>query len=68
MGVNCELCIDGYYRPLGVDHRNLDACVPCQCSGPGTSGLCVKDDSLIADGIVSMILCCIVICLRQMLT
>lgn len=40
-GNNCELCLDGYYRPLnsGLDQP----CLPCQCDSKGSSGSCLKD-------------------------
>ena len=46
MGINCELCMDGYYRPGEVAHYRVDACHACLCDGPGTSGLCVKDSTM----------------------
>ena len=52
MGVNCELCEDGYYRPSDVDPRRPDSCLPCLCDGPGAVGVCIKDDSRLMDGIV----------------
>ncbi|KAI0219269.1 Laminin subunit alpha-2 [Lamellibrachia satsuma] len=46
MGINCELCADGYYRPRGIDQRRPDSCQMCLCDGPGSIGLCVKDSLL----------------------
>ncbi len=45
MGVNCELCVDGYYRPVGRDQHDPEACVPCYCDPVGSTGMCVKDAS-----------------------
>ncbi|CAN7938715.1 unnamed protein product, partial [Ixodes hexagonus] len=52
VGVNCERCQEGYFRPRGVprDHRN--PCRKCSCSGPGATGNCVADDSHIHEGLV----------------
>ncbi|XP_064107459.1 laminin subunit alpha lam-3-like isoform X1 [Macrobrachium nipponense] len=44
-GVNCEKCREGFYRPRGIARTASQPCLPCQCSGPGTGGLCVPDDS-----------------------
>ena len=52
MGMNCELCQDGYFRPAEVDHRRPDACQPCNCDGAGTVGICIKDDSRKDEGLV----------------
>ena len=57
MGVNCELCADGFYRPQGIDHRSPDACRPCDCDTHGATGHCVKDDSHVMEGFVSLIHC-----------
>ncbi|XP_063590781.1 laminin subunit alpha lam-3-like isoform X2 [Penaeus indicus] len=43
-GVNCERCQAGFYRPQGVAADAPRPCLPCDCSGPGTSGRCVQDD------------------------
>ncbi|XP_075525225.1 wing blister isoform X1 [Dermacentor variabilis] len=50
-GINCEHCEDGYFRPRGVprDHRN--PCRKCSCSGPGTTGSCIGDDSHVQEGL-----------------
>jgi hypothetical protein len=53
MGINCEMCEDGYYRPSGVDHRRPDACQLCLCDVIGSTRHCVKDDSDEHLGIVS---------------
>lgn len=43
-GINCEQCLDGYYRPRGVPVDARGACIQCQCSGPGMSGLCIQNE------------------------
>ncbi|KAM8822118.1 laminin subunit alpha-1 isoform 2-T2 [Synchiropus picturatus] len=45
-GINCETCIDGYYRPAQVSPYSDSPCIQCDCdpSGSATS-LCSKDDS-----------------------
>ncbi|XP_076315810.1 laminin subunit alpha-1-like [Tachypleus tridentatus] len=45
VGVNCETCEDGYYRPSGVSRWDINPCRKCNCSGPGSTGSCIKDDS-----------------------
>ena len=63
MGINCELCADGFYRPIyGESANDLSvraqyACVPCDCNeGVGTTGLCVKESSCDVDAMVREIL------------
>ena len=50
MGINCELCSDGFYRPSDVDHWDVNACRPCDCDTHGATGHCVKDDSKVLEG------------------
>ncbi|XP_055952530.1 laminin subunit alpha-1-like isoform X1 [Argiope bruennichi] len=50
-GLNCEHCEDGYYRPSQVPRNHTKPCRKCQCSGPGMTGLCVKDDSHLLEGL-----------------
>ena len=58
MGINCEMCEDGFYRPAGIAHYHPDACHMCLCDTIGTmNNLCVKDSSLELDGIVSDLVC-----------
>ncbi|XP_023338185.1 laminin subunit alpha-1, partial [Eurytemora carolleeae] len=47
-GVNCERCVDGYYRPNGVSRFDPKPCVPCSCSTPGSQGVskCYADSEL----------------------
>ncbi|XP_047649706.1 laminin subunit alpha-1 isoform X2 [Phacochoerus africanus] len=45
MGINCEACIDGYYRPHGVSPSEDNPCHPCDCDPLGSlSSVCIKDD------------------------
>ncbi|XP_036620494.1 laminin subunit alpha-1 [Trichosurus vulpecula] len=44
-GINCETCIDGYYRPHKVSPYENNPCLPCNCDPFGSlSSVCVKDD------------------------
>ncbi|XP_012943161.1 laminin subunit alpha isoform X2 [Aplysia californica] len=40
MGINCEQCVSGYYRPLGVPRNATDACRPCECDLRVSTGEC----------------------------
>ncbi|XP_070556677.1 laminin subunit alpha-2-like [Ptychodera flava] len=58
MGINCELCIDRYYRPANVLRTDPDPCIPCSCNPFGIRevpdmafGSCVKDDSQVNEGL-----------------
>ncbi|XP_054980794.1 laminin subunit alpha-1 [Sorex araneus] len=45
MGINCETCIDGYYRPHKVSPYEDNPCLPCDCDPVGShSSVCIKDD------------------------
>ncbi|XP_038603188.1 laminin subunit alpha-1 [Tachyglossus aculeatus] len=45
-GINCETCIDGYYRPHKVSPYENNPCLPCDCDPFGSlSYNCIKDDS-----------------------
>uniref|UniRef100_A0A4W2BS50 Basement membrane-specific heparan sulfate proteoglycan core protein n=1 Tax=Bos indicus x Bos taurus TaxID=30522 RepID=A0A4W2BS50_BOBOX len=45
MGVNCETCVDGYYRPHGVSPYEDHPCRPCDCDPVGSlNSVCIKDD------------------------
>ncbi|XP_066103211.1 laminin subunit alpha-1 [Saccopteryx bilineata] len=45
MGINCETCIDGYYRPHKVSPYEDNPCHPCDCDPVGSlSSVCIKDD------------------------
>uniref|UniRef100_A0A3Q3M3K7 Laminin subunit alpha 3 n=1 Tax=Mastacembelus armatus TaxID=205130 RepID=A0A3Q3M3K7_9TELE len=37
-GVNCERCIEGFYRPYGVRPESPTGCIPCRCDERTTSG------------------------------
>ncbi|XP_078274826.1 laminin subunit alpha-5 [Rhinoraja longicauda] len=39
-GVNCERCVDGYYRAPDVPAESLDACIPCNCNSEFTDATC----------------------------
>ncbi|NXI45933.1 LAMA2 protein, partial [Galbula dea] len=44
-GINCETCIDGYFRPKGVLPDSPDPCQPCSCDLNGSlHDTCVKDE------------------------
>uniref|UniRef100_A0A663E5D9 Laminin subunit alpha-2 n=1 Tax=Aquila chrysaetos chrysaetos TaxID=223781 RepID=A0A663E5D9_AQUCH len=44
-GINCETCVDGYFRPKGVLADSPDPCQPCSCDPNGSlHDTCVKDE------------------------
>ncbi|NXO52653.1 LAMA2 protein, partial [Aramus guarauna] len=44
-GINCETCVDGYFRPKGVLPDSPDPCQPCYCDPNGSlHDTCVKDE------------------------
>ncbi|XP_078505044.1 laminin subunit alpha-2 isoform X4 [Lissotriton helveticus] len=44
-GVNCETCIDGYFRPKGVSPEDPNPCRSCRCDPIGSlHDICVKDE------------------------
>ncbi|XP_021041837.1 laminin subunit alpha-1 isoform X1 [Mus caroli] len=44
-GINCETCIDQYYRPHKVSPYDDHPCRPCDCDPVGSlSSVCIKDD------------------------
>ena len=53
MGTNCEFCADGYWRQPGADPADPYGCRPCDCDQLGSTGVCIKDDSLNCEGYVS---------------
>jgi laminin alpha 1/2 len=57
MGINCEKCEPGYYRPKGVGMDDPNPCVKCGCVGlVGSLGVCYTDADhalLVRDGKVS---------------
>ncbi|XP_077077225.1 laminin subunit alpha-2 isoform X5 [Siphateles boraxobius] len=45
-GINCQSCIDGYYRPSGVSPVERWPCRPCSCDLRGSlHSACVPDES-----------------------
>ncbi|KAM6465703.1 laminin subunit alpha-2 isoform 2-T2 [Liasis olivaceus] len=50
-GINCETCIDGYFRPKGLHPRDHQPCQPCHCYSEGSlDGTCVKDEKQATGG------------------
>ncbi|KAL7987769.1 hypothetical protein Chor_006688, partial [Crotalus horridus] len=50
-GINCETCIDGYFRPKGIHPKNHQPCRPCHCYSVGSlDGTCVKDEKQATGG------------------
>ncbi|XP_041500327.1 laminin subunit alpha-1-like [Microtus oregoni] len=44
-GINCETCVDQYYRPHKVSPYEDQPCRPCDCDPVGSlSAVCIKDD------------------------
>uniref|UniRef100_A0A8C9ZMT2 Laminin subunit alpha 3 n=1 Tax=Sander lucioperca TaxID=283035 RepID=A0A8C9ZMT2_SANLU len=37
-GVNCEQCLEGFYRPYGVPPESPTGCIPCRCDERTTVG------------------------------
>ncbi|XP_067834515.1 laminin subunit alpha-1 isoform X2 [Heptranchias perlo] len=45
-GINCETCINGFYRPYKMSPFDRDPCLPCGCDSAGSiNTTCVKDDN-----------------------
>ncbi|XP_074471145.1 laminin subunit alpha-2 isoform X1 [Sebastes fasciatus] len=45
-GINCQMCISGFYRPTGVSIEEENPCIPCSCDSHGSiSQSCVEDSS-----------------------
>ncbi|XP_038582234.1 laminin subunit alpha-2 isoform X4 [Micropterus salmoides] len=45
-GVNCQTCVAGFYRPVGVSAEEENPCIPCSCDSHGSiSKSCVADSS-----------------------
>lgn len=42
-GINCEQCIENYYRPYGVGADAEIPCIQCDCSPIGSLGVCSSD-------------------------
>lgn len=55
-GLNCERCLDGFYRPRGFSPTASSPCRPCACRETFTStSLCVPDSSREDEGLVSLL-------------
>ncbi|KAI8787320.1 laminin subunit alpha-1 [Biomphalaria glabrata] len=51
-GINCERCIDGYYRPTGMTAYMRRPCRKCNCQeSQTTTGHCVQDESRLHEGL-----------------
>ncbi|XP_062857847.1 laminin subunit alpha-2 [Trichomycterus rosablanca] len=51
-GINCQSCIDGYYRPRGVSPDDPRPCRPCSCDPSGSiSTVCVPDETRASAGL-----------------
>uniref|UniRef100_UPI0037E92AE9 laminin subunit alpha-3-like n=1 Tax=Semicossyphus pulcher TaxID=241346 RepID=UPI0037E92AE9 len=37
-GVNCERCVEGFYRPYGIPPESPTGCIPCRCDERTTAG------------------------------
>ncbi|XP_076001162.1 laminin subunit alpha-3-like [Genypterus blacodes] len=37
-GVNCEQCMEGFYRPYGIPPESPTGCIPCRCDPRTTAG------------------------------
>ncbi|KAM8966911.1 laminin subunit alpha-1 [Pelodytes ibericus] len=45
-GINCERCVDGYYRPHKISPHSDGPCHPCECDPFGSmTSVCVIDDN-----------------------
>ncbi|KAK4880835.1 hypothetical protein RN001_008981 [Aquatica leii] len=42
-GLNCEKCLTGYYRPIGVAPDAKVPCFKCECDKFGSTGVCKQD-------------------------
>ncbi|KAM4693155.1 laminin subunit alpha-2 isoform 1-T1 [Discoglossus pictus] len=52
-GINCETCIDRFYRPKGVLPTHSNPCRPCDCDPIGSlNDVCVKDEKQAEQGIL----------------
>lgn len=53
-GINCESCVDYYFRPSNLDQNDSSPCVQCECdargivqnSANGLLGDCIIDNNL----------------------
>lgn len=47
-GINCQECLDEYYRPSGISPYTAHGCRPCDCDRMGSlDKICIKDDARI---------------------
>ncbi|KAM4771006.1 laminin subunit alpha-2 [Rhinophrynus dorsalis] len=52
-GINCETCVDRYYRPKGVLPTHPNPCRPCSCDPIGSlHDICVKDEKQATRGML----------------
>uniref|UniRef100_A0A4W3IE40 Basement membrane-specific heparan sulfate proteoglycan core protein n=1 Tax=Callorhinchus milii TaxID=7868 RepID=A0A4W3IE40_CALMI len=52
-GINCETCIDEYFRPQRVSPYDSDPCVPCRCNSIGSlHSKCIKDDKHVEEDLL----------------
>ncbi|XP_036024630.1 LOW QUALITY PROTEIN: laminin subunit alpha-2 [Onychomys torridus] len=52
-GINCETCVDGFFRPKGVSPNYPRPCQPCHCDPIGSlSEVCVKDEKYARRGLM----------------
>ncbi|XP_017770697.1 PREDICTED: laminin subunit alpha-1-like, partial [Nicrophorus vespilloides] len=59
-GINCELCVPGYYRPKGISADDPNACTKCDdCTALGSTGNCElsKDNVDDADDDKGVVVC-----------
>ena len=57
LGLSCETCMDGYYRPTGVLPSDPGPCKACSCSGVFSTGQCLKTaDPVYYPGMVGSVL------------
>uniref|UniRef100_A0A0N4ZLJ9 Laminin subunit alpha n=1 Tax=Parastrongyloides trichosuri TaxID=131310 RepID=A0A0N4ZLJ9_PARTI len=45
-GINCNECIDGFYKPFNKKWSDIDACQICTCDPSKHTGNCRNDDGL----------------------
>ncbi|GAA6110904.1 laminin subunit alpha-2, partial [Tachysurus ichikawai] len=51
-GINCQSCVDGFFRPSEVSADDLRPCRPCSCDPRGAiSTVCVPDDTQASAGL-----------------
>ncbi|KAM7136526.1 laminin subunit alpha-2 isoform 4-T4 [Molossus nigricans] len=51
-GINCETCINGFFRPKGVAPTNPRPCHPCNCDPVGSlNEVCIKDENHVQRGL-----------------